>query len=201
MFQVENVSVDKAIADAKFCCDLSKCKGACCYLDGGRGAPIDDSEIKELEKVAPVVRRYLSERSLKIIDEDGLYEGRSGDFAIHCVDDKECIFVCFEDGIAKCAIEKAYLNGEVEWRKPISCHLFPIRVHSYGRTPFMRYVQIKECAFAVARGEKENVYVCEFLEEALIRKFGANWYRQFQKECKRGHIENSDTKHESVRSM
>lgn len=183
MFQIENIMVDNAIATAKFCCDLDRCKGVCCCLEGGRGAPLDDHEIEQLERALPAVRKCLSERALSIINVRGLYEGRSGNYVVGCVEEKECIFVCYENGIANCALEKAYLNGETTWRKPISCHLFPIRIQKYGGEIFMRYVQMEECSQAVARGERENIHLYKFLEDALTRAFGIEWYQQFQNQC------------------
>jgi len=183
MFQIENISVDNTIATARFGCDLTRCKGACCCLEGGRGAPLDDCEIENIQKIFPVVRKYLSERALKAIDEYGLYEGRPGDYAVNCIDDRECIFVYYENGIAKCAVEKAYLNGETDWRKPISCHLFPIRIYHNFNGDIMRYVKMEECSPAVARGEKENIHLYEFLKDALIRKYDVKWYQQFLNQC------------------
>lgn len=183
MDTLTNTIIDGAVATERFACDVGRCKGACCTLPGGRGAPLGDGEIAELEKAFAVVRRTLSARSLAVIASEGLYEGVPGNRHTTCVDDKDCVFVVYEEGVARCAVEMSYFRGEIAWRKPISCHLFPIRVSPDGRT--IRYERIGECLPGVERGEKENVPLFEFLKEPLVRKFGAGWYEEFSAECRR----------------
>ncbi len=183
MFEIGRAVFEDAVARASFCCDLERCKGACCCIAGGRGAPLEDDEVLEIEKAYPVVRRYLSAESIKAIETSGLVEGRPGDFATTCIRERECVFVVFENGIARCSFEKAYEAGALDWRKPISCHLFPLRVRSFGQE-FVRYEEIPECDAARERGAAEGVPLWRFLKEPLIRKFGETWYERLIAHCK-----------------
>jgi hypothetical protein len=99
-----------------------------------------------------------------------------------CVDQQECVFVYLDDGIAKCSFERAWQEGMISWRKPISCHLFPIRVHTMGRD-FLRYVEIEECAGGRKHGSEEGVSLVEFLKEPLVRRYGEAWYSEFLAAC------------------
>lgn len=199
MFVVGQTIIEDAIADGRFACDLAKCRGACCTLPGRRGAPLADSECTELSNALPVISKYLPERHLAAIERAGLYEGVEGDFATTCVDACECVFVYYEDGIARCAFEKAYLNGELSWRKPISCHLFPIRISS-GRGERLRYERIEPCHPAVEHGERDNVFLSDFLMDALIRKYGQSWYDEFRERCLR-HLEGQEDCGHFLRSL
>jgi hypothetical protein len=182
MFVIGEAMIEDGIEKASFCCDLQACKGACCTLPGGRGAPLEDDEVLEIEKAFPIARRFLSELNLKTIEDDGMVDGVRGDFATTCIDAKECVFVFFEEGIAKCSFERAFEQGLTDWRKPISCHLFPIRIRHFGRD-FLRYEEIDECAPGRARGSEQAVPLGDFLREPLTRKYGEQWYAQFIKYC------------------
>ena len=179
LFVIDNVAVDGSLVDRKFACDLLKCKGACCSLPGGRGAPLLDSEIPEMEAVLPEVLPLLSEEKRRAIEKSGFYEGPRGDYATTCIDDEDCVFVYRENGIAKCAIERAFNDGKTEFRKPISCHLYPIRVNRFGGD-ILRYHEIAECRPAVKKGESENVGTIEFLKTALTRLYGEEWYSKLE---------------------
>lgn len=182
MFVIGEAVVDNAVARASFCCDLQKCKGACCTLEGGRGAPLEDDEVLEIEKAYPIVRQYLDERSIRTIEKEGLYEGSPGNYATTCVEHRQCVFVYFEDGIARCSFERAFREGKLEWRKPLSCHLFPLRIRR-GEWETLRYEMIDQCAPGRARGAAEAVKLYQFLREALIRKYGERWYAKLQSVC------------------
>jgi hypothetical protein len=183
MFVIGEVIIDDQLSGEKFACDPAACKGACCTIEGGRGAPLEDEEVEEIRKCFPAVERYLPGRSLLTIKKAGLVEGRRGDYATPCVDGRECVYVYFEQGIARCSFERAFLAGETGWRKPISCHLFPIRIRRFGQE-FLRYEQIDECAAGRRRGDAEEIPLSEFLMEPLVRKFGPVWYRTFRAECR-----------------
>jgi hypothetical protein len=174
--------IDDAVAEARFCCDLAVCKGACCTLEGGRGAPLEDEEVLEINKAYPIVKRYLDERNIRTIEADGLVDGASGDYATACIERRECVFAYFDDGVARCSFEKAYLAGESDWRKPMSCHLFPIRIRPFGKD-FVRYETIDQCAAGRKRGEEEQIALHDFLREPLTRKYGEAWYEKFLKYC------------------
>lgn len=184
MFVIGEAVVDNAVAHASFCCDLERCKGACCTLEGGRGAPLEDDELLEIKKAYPIVKRYLDDAHIRTIESKGLYEGSPGDYTTMCVENRACVFVSMEDGIARCSFEKAYLNGETDWRKPISCHLYPLRVRRRARD-VLQYDVIDECAAGRRRGEQEQIPLAEFLREALTRKYGRAWYKQFKRICDR----------------
>lgn len=179
---IDNVAIEGNLPDRKFACDVLKCKGACCSLPGGRGAPLVDSEIEEIRETLPAVLPMLSEKKSKTIEQFGFYEGEKGDYATTCVDDIDCIFVYRENEIAKCAIERAFNEGKVSFRKPISCHLYPIRVNQFGGD-ILRYHEISECKPGIKRGKSENVSVIEFVKAALVRLYGEEWFNKLSREA------------------
>ncbi len=183
---IDEIAVEGSLLERKFACDLLKCKGACCSIPGGRGAPLLDSEIPEIRAALPVVLPFLSDEKRAVLEKEGFFEGSRGDYATVCIDDKDCVFVYRENGIAKCAIERAFNAGKTDFRKPISCHLYPIRINRFGRQTsadtvagdILRYHELYECRPAVKKGESENVGVIEFLKPALTRKYGEEWYNK-----------------------
>ena len=183
MFVIGEAVIDDEVAHASFCCDLVTCKGACCTLEGGRGAPLEDDEVLEIEKAYPIVKHYLDEKNITTIEESGFVDGSPGDFATNCINNHECVFTYIDDGIAKCSFEKAYLNGELDWRKPISCHLFPIRIRR-GGSDTVRYEQIAECSGGRTHGELKDIKLHDFLRDPLVRKYGKRWYESFVLSCK-----------------
>jgi len=182
MFIIGEAAVENTVAQVSFCCDPAICKGACCSLEGGRGAPLEDDEILEIEKAYPHVRQYLSAQSLRTIEKSGMYEGGPGDFATTCINDRECVFAYFEDGVARCAFERAHNDGNIDWRKPLSCHLFPIRIRSFGKD-VVRYEEIDECLPGRERGSGHEIALHEFLRQPLVRKYGEEWYEEFLAYC------------------
>ena len=170
------------IASIRFACDLARCKGACCTMPGSRGAPLREEELEEIEKAYPSVRKYLSFRHKDTIEERGLVQGRKGDYTTQVVQNQACVFAFFEGEIAKCAFEKAFQNNEIVWRKPISCHLFPIRIGP-GIPERLRFESIAECQPALERGANEGIWLSEFLRDSLTRAFEENWYEEFHKYC------------------
>ncbi len=172
--EIDGVILEKEILEARFLCDLKKCKGACCTFYGEYGAPLLEEEIPEIEKSLEAAKKYLSKDFVKYIEKRGFYEGYEGARTTKCVDKRACVFVYFEGDIAKCALERAYLNGESSFRKPLSCHLFPIR-EAYWDDGRLYYQQIEECAPARANGKRQNVYLLESVKGALERKYGKKW--------------------------
>jgi hypothetical protein len=183
MFVIGEAALEEGIMQSLFSCDVGTCKGACCTLEGGRGAPLEDDEILEIEKCYPVVREYLGPRSIAAIERAGMYDGRPGSFATTCINDRECVFVYFDNGVARCAFERAFLEGKTDWRKPISCHLFPLRIHSFGKD-IVRYERIDECHAGRVKGKTLSVPLFEFLREPLTRKYGEQWYQRFADFCR-----------------
>jgi hypothetical protein len=182
MFVIENTQVEGTVATVKFACDLKACKGACCTMPGGRGAPLLDDEVDEIRRAFPVVKTYLSLEHLRRIERTGLVEGEPGDYTTPCIDHRACIFVTYEQGIAKCSFEKAFFDGKINWRKPLSCHLFPIRIDR-KKPERMRFEFISECLPALDKGNVEGIYLSDFLKEALIRFSGESWYQEFLQAC------------------
>jgi hypothetical protein len=172
---IENVLVRPEIMETNFSCDLEKCKGACCTIESDFGAPLLDEEIPVIADILENVFPYLPEKHVAIIKENGFYNRKDGEAMTTSISKKECVFVYFEKGIAKCAIEKAFLNGEISFRKPVSCHLFPIRITKFGGD-VLRYEKFNECTPALEKGDKENIKIVEFCQESLKRNYGNKWY-------------------------
>jgi len=151
-------------------------------MPGPKGAPLTEEETREIERAFPVVRKYLSEDHLRAIDERGLVERSGGDITTNCFEHRACVFVTYENRVAKCSFEKAYFRNEIGWRKPLSCHLFPIRV-DHGFDDHLRYESIPECSPALKRGQTENIDLSDFLKDSLVRLYGEAWYQEFRKAC------------------
>lgn len=189
MFSNNLISVDKVlirdeVLTTRFVCDLNKCKGACCTLESHYGAPIVEEEIYEIEKTLAVVVDYLDEINIKEISDNGFYEYKDGDLFLRSIDNKQCVFVYFENQVAKCALEKAYFNNRIKFRKPISCHLFPIRVSKFGGD-ILRYEKFRECEPALENGKLHDITIAEFCKESLIRLYGQKWYSQLEEKINR----------------
>lgn len=178
MFKVLDVIVDDALVTTKFACDLGACHGACCTMPGGRGAPVTDQEAEMIRQASPAALKYLSERNQGIIGALGGVEGSSGDVATRCVDDRECVYVYYEGSVAKCAIERAFFNGETPFRKPVSCHLFPIRSAEVLGGTYLRYERITECEPALRNGRAGDVPLYKFLKDAITRAYGRRFYKE-----------------------
>ena len=179
MFAVGDILVSDDVVDAPFRCDLAACRGGCC-VQGDSGAPLEHEECDWIDSILPAVSPLLSESSRRVIDEDGGWErARDGRFVTTCVDGAECVFVVFESGIAKCGIQKAWFEGRVDRPKPLSCHLYPIRVSSNGDSEVLNYERIDLCDPARECGRREGIDVAHFLREPLVRKYGESWYEDF----------------------
>lgn len=192
MILIENILADETLLSRRFLCDSSQCKGACCTYKGGTGAPLLDSEVQFVEQVVPAVLEYLPARAIKEIEKFGAVEGFDGNYGTRCIDSADCVFVYFEGDEAKCAIEKAYFAGKTEFRKPISCHLFPIRVSDFGGD-YLYYEQFDECQSAIANGEKQNVFLHQMLKDALVRAYGEKWYLQLCEKAEAMNVKYSPT--------
>lgn len=182
MFSIQQLSVDELIPYIHFACDIEKCQGACCTMPGGLGAPLLLEELEQLEITFPIIKNDLPNEHLNTIAQYGLYENRDNSYTTMCYNNGACVFVTYENNIARCSIEKAYKQGKLNWQKPISCHLFPIRVNNDNK--YLHYEKISECQSALANGEDKNIYLTEFLKEPIIRAFGYAWYNEFQNFCK-----------------
>ena len=181
MIQIQDVVVSLDVFREKFLCDLSACKGECC-IEGDAGAPVEPDEVAELEAALPAVWDDLSPEAREVIDRQGVvYTDCEGDLVTSIVNGKDCVFTCYDEkGSCYCAIEKAYREGRCGFYKPVSCHLYPIRVGDYGPFKAVNYHRWKVCKAAVLLGQKENLPVYRFLKEPLIRKFGREWYEELE---------------------
>lgn len=178
MIEIDDTIVSLDIVEDYFLCDLARCKGACC-VEGDSGAPLEKEELAKLETVLPQVWNDLSSKAQEVIKRQGVaYVDTEGDIVTSIVDGKDCVFTCYDaGGICKCAIEKAYREGRVDFYKPVSCHLYPIRVTQYRDFRAVNYHRWSVCKPAVILGKKENLRIYKFLKEPLIRKFGESWYQ------------------------
>ena len=183
MILVDNAVISDDIKEQFFVCDLDKCKGACC-VEGDLGAPLEEPELKELEEAYEVVKPYLSAEGIAAIEKEGLYiKDFEGDYSTTTIGGQECAFAIYDDkGMLKCGIEQAYFDGKTSFRKPVSCHLYPIRITKYDHYDALNYDRWDICSAACSLGEKLGVPVYKFLKDALIRKYGEAWYRELCEE-------------------
>jgi len=180
MLAIENTLISESVLEKKFVCDLSACKGECC-IAGESGAPLEKEEVEVLEKIFPRVKAYMTKEGVKAIEEQGVYVVDSDrELTTPLVKGGSCAFVYIENKIAKCSIEKAYNEGKVNFKKPISCHLYPIRVVHKKGVEKLEYHRWNICSPACACGDKLNVTIYKFLKEPLERKYGKNWYKQLE---------------------
>lgn len=179
MFQIGDAIVASDIIEENFLCDLSACMGECC-VEGDAGAPLEEDEVKIIEDLLSEVWDDLSPAAQAVIKEHGVaYRDHDGDMVTSIVNGKDCVFTYYDEkGICKCAIEKAYREGRTNFYKPISCHLYPIRLQKYKDFTAVNYHRWSICKAAVLLGNKEGLKVYEFLKEPLIRRFGEDWYNE-----------------------
>jgi hypothetical protein len=181
MIEVGSTLLHEDVVNENFVCNLNKCKGACC-LEGDSGAPLAAEEREILREIYPKVKPYMTAKGIATIEREGTHvTDFEGDYTTPCVDtNKECAYVTWENGITKCAIEKAWEQGAVNWRKPISCHLYPIRITNYPEFDVLHYDRWNICSPACSFGSELKVKVHEFLKEPLIRKYGEEWYQELE---------------------
>ena len=184
MIKVDDKIISLDIFKKQFSCDLKACKGACC-VEGDSGAPVTIKEKEILEKSYVSIKPYMSKEGIEEIEKKGvaIYDD-DGDLTTSLVNNNECVFVIFENNIAKCAIEKAYQNKKIDFKKPISCHLFPARIKEYDDFDAINYEDLKICKPACDCGVKSTTYVYDFLQEAFIRKYGKEWYEKLLEAAK-----------------
>ncbi len=182
MLVIGEAVVDESIFDSLFCCDLDACRGVCCYIEGGRGAPLENDEVLEITKAFPAIRDALSKEAIDVIRTVGLVEGRPGNYATPCVNDRECVYMVREKGIARCSFEIAHQQGLIDWQKPISCHLFPLRIRGFENDHIV-YEVIDECSGGRVKGKEKNVTLVGFLKDSLVRHYGEEWYAEFVEYC------------------
>ena len=178
----ENTIVSEDLFDEQFICNLDACKGECCVA-GDSGAPLDTDELGILDDVFDEVKPYLSPESIQEINRQGRYLlDYDGEWVTPLNNGKECSYTVFnEKGIAKCGIELAYIDGKTDWPKPISCHLYPIRIVKLADHEALNYHRWPVCNAACTLGKKDGVSIFEFLKSPLVRKYGYAWYKGLER--------------------
>ena len=181
MLQIDDTIISLDLLDQRFVCDLDTCKGICC-VEGDDGAPLEEEEVKIIEDLLPIIWDDLTEVSKALIKKQGVsYIDSDGEPVTSIVNGEECVFTYTDDqGQCKCVIEKAYREGKTDFYKPISCHLYPVRLQKYEEYTAVNYHQWSVCNCARKLGGKLGVPVYQFLKEPLIRKFGKEWFKQLE---------------------
>lgn len=181
MFQIGNTIVSDEVLEKEFVCNLSACHGQCC-IDGDAGAPLDKEETQILDDIYDKVKPYLRPEGIESIEQQGKWViGEDQGYETPLINGKECAYVIFDGKTALCAIEQAYNDKKIDWKKPISCHLYPIRIKEYAQFSAINYHKWYICDDACSLGKELGVTVYQFLKEPLIRKFGEEWYQELEK--------------------
>jgi hypothetical protein len=183
MILIDETCITDDIKDNFFVCNLSKCKGACC-VEGDLGAPLEDNELQVLDDIYDQVEPYLSEQGKKAIKEQGTFiKDFEGDYSTPTIDGKECAYAIYDENkILKCGIEQAYNDEKIDFKKPISCHLYPIRITKYESYHAINYDRWTICSPACELGSELGVPLYKFLKEPLERAYGEEWYEQLREE-------------------
>ncbi len=181
MFQIDNTLVTEDLFEKEFVCNLNACNGICC-VEGDSGAPLLEEEKEILDKIYEELKPYLSAEGIKAIEEQGKYIiDFQGELTTPLINNKECAYVVQDEkGMYHCGIEQAYNDKKIDWQKPISCHLYPVRVKDYSGFQAVNYDKWDICSAACELGKQLQVPLYKFLKEPLIRKFGEEWYQDIE---------------------
>lgn len=184
MFQIGDTVVSTELAERFFCCNIDACKGACC-IEGDAGAPVTDYEFQKLKEILPDIWDDLLPQAQREIEENGVaYLDSDGELVTSIVNGKNCVFSCYAPGgVCECAIDRAYRQGRIDFQKPISCYLYPVRIKEYPTFTSVNYHRWKICKSAEVLGRKNKVRVYQFLKDPLIRRFGQKWYDELAACC------------------
>lgn len=195
MLQIDDTIVSLALIEKKFLCDLPACKGSCCRY-GDTGAPLTAEEATALERIWPALWPYLRPEGIRAVEKQGTsVTDIEGELVTPLINNQECAYTVMDDDIYKCGIETAFRAGAVDFRKPLSCHLFPVRVKQYRSFRAVNYEEWSICKPGVACGAKQNLEVYVFLREPLVRAFGEEWYNRLQWAAGEYHKYNDNGKH------
>lgn len=181
MIEIGKTIVSLDVLESKFCCNLDQCKGACC-VDGDSGAPITEEEAALIEELYPDFKEYLSEENRSEVARQGYSViDQDGDLVTPIIGNNECVYT-FQDekGITFCAIERAWIDKKIGFRKPVSCHLFPIRITEYKRFDGVNYEKLKICKPGRICGKSSGLPLWKYLEVPLVRKYGEEWYQELK---------------------
>lgn len=178
MLRINDTIFSLDVIEKRFKCDLQKCHGNCC-LYGDSGAPVSNTEARILEEIWPVVKGYLRTEGIESVEEKGTtVTDFQGELVTPLIGDRECAYTTFSEGIYLCGIEKAWEEGKISFRKPLSCHLFPIRMKHFSSFTGVNYQELPICSCGRERGENEKVPVYVFLKEPLTRAIGDDLYNE-----------------------
>ncbi len=188
MILIDDILISDDVIEKQFVCNIKKCKGICC-VEGDSGAPVEKSETKILKKIYPKIKKYLIPEGVKAIEAQGTFVDEPDDeytpYATPLIDGGACAYVNYEkDGTITCGIEKAWKDGVTDFRKPISCHLYPIRIKPMETVTAVNYDVWDICSDACTLGKKLKVPVYVFVKDALIRKFGEDFYAALDQAAK-----------------
>ena len=180
MIEIDNKVVSSELLERKFCCNLVACKGFCC-VHGDSGAPLTQEETEILKKIFSKVKPYMTPAGIKAVKLQGTNViDIDNDFVTPLIDGKECAYTIFENGTAFCAIERAWADKKIDFQKPVSCHLYPIRVKEFDTFTALNYDVWDVCSPARKLGNEQNIPVYRFLKDAIIRAFGKEFYEQLE---------------------
>jgi hypothetical protein len=180
MIIIGETLVSEELINLGFCCNLSKCYGQCC-VEGDSGAPLEKEEIRLLEDKLDILKEYMSAESAELVQKNGVFEiDVQEKYVTPLLNRKECAFTRFENNIAYCAIEMAWKTGKISFRKPVSCHLYPVRISKFKGCTAVNIHQWHVCSDAWKEGKAKGIPVYVFLKDALIRHFGETWYTQLE---------------------
>ncbi len=184
MLQIQDTLVTLDMAERFFCCDLDSCLGECC-IEGDAGAPITKEEYEKIKEILPKIWDDLLPQAQEEIQTNGVgYIDEEGDLVTSIVNGKNCVFTCYASGgMCQCAIEKACREGRIDFYKPESCHLYPLRLTKYPTFTAVNYHRWKICRCAEILGKKNGIRLFQFLREPLIRRFGQEWYDELCLAC------------------
>lgn len=184
MFQIQDTLVSLDLAEEFFCCDLSKCLGACC-IEGDAGAPATPAEVEKIKESLPAIEADMLPRALEEVRRNGVaYTDEEGDLVTTLLDGRNCAFTCYgPGGVCLCALEKARREGRTSWLKPASCALYPLRLTEYPSFTAVNYHRWSICRDAVANGRRLGIRLYQFLEQPLTERFGAEWYAELKANC------------------
>jgi len=187
MLIIDDIMVSDDLYLVKFICPIDQCKGACC-VEGDAGAPLEEEEIALMEDYLAEIKNYMIPAGKDAVTESGVFDyDIEGTYVTPLIMGGDCAFINFTKGIAWCSIEKAYEEGKIPFQKPVSCHLYPVRLAKIGQSEAVNYHRWQICDVALEKGTKEGVPLYVFLKEALIRRYGKDWYGKLVEE-----IENRD---------
>ena len=185
MILIDDILISEALVEESFVCDLTACKGACCW-EGDFGAPLETAELHTLEKIYDDIKPFLSPEGIKVIEKEGLFVfyKENKEYGTPLINDGPCAYMVYDElGIAKCGIEQAYRAGVIDFPKPVSCHLYPIRIRENDKSGFtaVNYDRWDICSAACTLGKKEKIPVFQFVKDGFIRKFGESVYEELER--------------------